>query len=183
MEKIPYLVQRLERPYEAVTFPVPKELEGRFTISPEKREKLSEKNSRWLRNAIRGDYMGCAEFEFNSVPKGFHMLAQSCPTIHDFQITGSRKDWKIKVPQKERTVPIFLFCNESILPEVKGWITKLAKDDFGESIHCKAAPYINQGLFDPQTYHIGWFDIDLLWVATTSQDLCLALEALCKKPS
>jgi hypothetical protein len=182
MTQKPYLIQRLEKPFQPVTFPMPKALEGFFLAPMDNKPELTDEERKWIRNALRCDYMGSAEFEFGTIPKAFHDLARSSPTCHQFQITGSRKDWRVEGPQKEKTVPVFLFCNEATASQAKGWVAELAKDDLGGKIRCKEIPYLNEGLFDPKSHHMAWFDIDLLWVATTSQALCRVLKALCKKP-
>lgn len=192
----PYLILRLMKPYSPITFPAPPELEGYY----QKTIKISDESSTWLRNALKCDYMGSAEFEFGAIPKSLNEMAEIGKagelTVMEFPIAGTPAVDRVKgeVYSMGMVEPLgvttYLICPTVLLEQAKAAILEFASNNFGGR-RTKEIVYMKTGLFGQlekdrktkkvtyeESQYLAWYDLDNHWFLTKSKEQADALAFL-----
>lgn len=156
----PYLLQRLQKPYEQNNILALRGNPFSFGCGL-MNGGLSDELFSILSQIWSYDYMGSAEFEFGALPKSWKSIYdnQKQYILGEVVVTAKRNNYKTTPTTTEKKkASIYYFCKKNDEAELKEWIGKFAnevKHDFNTKEYVGLA----NSIFDDKLRVIGWHDI------------------------
>lgn len=180
--KNPYLIQRLQKPYQFKddASPMMKSLANAFSFGGGLVNGGISKEAMGLLNKIWNyDYMGSSEFEWGAVPKSLELIAKSISSYvaGETLVTGKVHDYRNDKDIEKKAI-VYFVCKKDDEKEVCEWISKFANDkkrDYRTKESVCLADAICESGYRKDTG--GWHDIENHYLFFTDKTM---YENFCK---
>lgn len=170
MKREPYLIQRLDKPYENTGIfkdGNPFAFGGGLVNGG-----LSKAAFNILSKIWSYDYMGSAEFEWGALPESWERIVKNIKhyILGEIVTVGYMEDWKQDgYPTITASTPVYYFCKKEDKKEVEEWIQKTANESNHRHV-TKEYVGLGRAIVKPDR-NVGWHDLDNDFLFFTSKEM------------